>query len=204
MSRFHRGAAHPADRGAAPIVARGWCRRPLSLRFLAATLFGLPGAALAQSEGDRTSLTASVQQLRETAGEWSVVTSFLNPDGSVARAVEGSYRFDWVIPDRVLSGRSEIPSMQRTAAILFYVSDSKKAIEMVSVGADGNLWIMSGPLGGETRYTQKYQTQDGGEGQLRFTRSNVTPAGFESRMEFSEDGGKTWKPGNHQVFRRKT
>lgn len=30
----------------------------------------------------------------------------------------------------------------------------------------------------------------------------MKPDSYESRMEFSEDGGKTWKPGNRQVFTR--
>jgi hypothetical protein len=38
--------------------------------------------------------------------------------------------------------------------------------------------------------------------QLRFTRFNVTDDRFESRMEVSTDGGSSWRPGNHQVFKR--
>jgi len=171
---------------------------------LIAVLTAPPSAVRAQVPADSAALAASVRQLRETAGEWSVVTSFLKEDGTVARSAEGTYRFDWIIPDRVLSGRSDIPAMQRSAGILFYLNEARKTIEMVSVGADGNLWIMSGPLGGEVRHTQIYPTPGGGEGQLRFTRYNVSTNGFESRMEYTEDGGKTWKPGNHQSFRRLT
>ncbi len=61
---------------------------------------------------------------------------------------------------------------------------------------------MTGPLGGETRMTQEYGTTGGGTGRLRFTRYNVSADAFESRMEYTDDGGKTWKPGNHQTFRR--
>lgn len=108
-----------------------------------------------------------------------------------------------VVPDRVLSGRSDIAELQQTSAILFYVDAKRRHIEMTSVGADGRLWIMTGPLGEETRYTQEFDTTTGGKGQLRFTRFNVRPDAFESRMEYTEDGGATWKPGNHQVFRRR-
>ena len=61
---------------------------------------------------------------------------------------------------------------------------------------------MTGPLGGEERLSQEYPTVGGGEGRLRFTRFNVSPDSFESRMEYTEDGGQSWKPGNHQVFLR--
>ena len=147
-------------------------------------------------------LAHSITQLRMSIGNWDVTTEFLNEDGAVARSVEGTYQFSWVIPDRVVSGRSDIPAMEQSSGILFYLNERKAIIEMVSVGADGNLWVMTGPLGGETRTTQPFTTQGGGHAQLRFTRFNVSMDRFESRMEYSEDGGETWKPGNHQVFRR--
>ncbi|MCI0659511.1 MAG: hypothetical protein L0220_00400 [Acidobacteria bacterium] len=148
-------------------------------------------------------LALSVEQLRSAVGRWSVVTEFLNEDGTVARTVKGSYQFEWVVPDRVVMGRSEMPEMKTSSGILFYVNEKKMVIEMVSVGADGHLWIMTGPLGGETRYTQKFKSTDGKDSQLRFTRFNVSTDSVESSMEYTEDGGKTWKPGNHQVFSRK-
>lgn len=144
----------------------------------------------------------SVEQLRSSIGLWNVTTELLNTDGTVSESIEGTYEFVWVIPDRVVSGKSVVPSQNEVSAILFYVSERKGVIEMLSVGADGNLWIMSGPLGGEERRTQVFKTQNGGSGQLKFIRYNVLADSFESRMEYTEDGGVTWVPGNHQVFRR--
>jgi hypothetical protein len=148
-------------------------------------------------------LTQAVSQLRDSIGAWEVVTEFLNEDGSIARSVNGSYTFEWVVPDRVVSGVTSIPELDMTSAILFYVSEKEQKIEMASVGRDGKLWIMSGPLDGETRYTQEVDTADGGKAQLRFTRYNVSPDRFESRMEYTADGGLSWLPGNHQVFARR-
>jgi hypothetical protein len=125
----------------------------------------------------------------------------LNDDGSVAKSVTGTYEFSWVVPDRVVSGKSEIPELKQTAGILFYINETQGLIEMVSVGGDGKLWIMTGPLGGEERLSQEYKTANG-MAQLRFTRFNVAPDAFESRMDYTEDGGATWLPGNHQTFRR--
>ncbi|MEZ5460373.1 hypothetical protein [Dokdonella sp.] len=158
--------------------------------------------ALASKPDDSDALQKSVEQLRESIGLWDVVTENLAEDGSVANTMKGTYRFSWVVPDRVVSGRMDIPEKNQAAGILFYVNERKALIEMVSVGADGNLWIMSGPLGGEVRTTPEFETRDGGTGQLRFTRFNVGEDRFESRMEYSKDGGKTWTPGNHQIFRR--
>ena len=169
---------------------------------VAALLLAASQGALASEPEGGDGLAAGVRQLRESIGRWDTLTEFLNEDGSVANAVTGSYEFSWVVPDRVVAGRSEIPELGQSAGILFYVNEKKAIIEMVSVGADGRLWVMTGPIDGETRTSQTYEAQDGSQGQLRFTRFHVAADRFESKMEYTSDGGKTWKPGNHQVFTR--
>lgn len=176
-------------------------RNGLSSLFL---VFAMAGPVGGQSAPDSAALAHSVDQLRSAIGVWETTTAFLNDDGSTARTVTGSYEFSWVVRDRVVAGKSEIPELDQASGILFYISPGRSEIEMVSVGADGRLWVMTGPLGGETRTTQEYATADGGTGQLRFTRFNVSDDTFESRMEYTDDGGRTWKPGNHQWFRRRS
>ena len=158
--------------------------------------------AIAQTGDGGAALQNSVEQLRGSIGRWDVTTEFLKADGTPAKTVSGSYEFSWVIPDRVVSGKSEIPELKQVSAILFYVNEAKQLIEMVSVGADGNLWVMTGELGGEVRTTKEFTTAAGGTGQLKFTRYNVLADSFESKMEYTEDGGESWLPGNHQVFLR--
>ena len=150
------------------------------------------------------SVSAGVKQLRHAIGAWDVVTDFLNADGTVAQSVKGAYTFEWVVEDRVVQGKSNVPSLNRSAGILFYVNEKKKNIEMVSVGMDGNLWVMTGPIDGETRTTPPTVMSDGSTMQLRFTRYNIEANRFESKMERTTDGGATWLPGNHQVFVRKS
>jgi len=169
--------------------------------FLALCFVSVPIPVHAQVDTSRA-LAHSVDELRTSVGLWEATTEFLNDDGSVARTVTGTYEFEWVVEDRVLAGRSALPELGQASGILFYVNDAKQIIEMVSVGADGNLWIMTGPLGGDARATEEYPTADGGTGQIRFTRYNVSPDAFESKMEYTSDGGVTWLPGNHQRFRR--
>jgi len=160
-----------------------------------------PGIVRCQVDGDQA-LQRSIKELQRSVGKWNVTTEFLNEDGSVAKSVTGTYEFSWVVPDRVISGRSSIPELNQTSGILFYVNEEKKIIEMVSVGADGRLWVMTGDLGGNARQTQEFATATGGTGRLRFTSFNVAQDSFESKMEYTEDGDKTWKPGNRQRFRR--
>ena len=165
-------------------------------------LMGTAPALCAQSAPDSAALQRSVDELRRSIGLWNVTTEFLAPDGSVARSVTGTYEFAWVVPNRVVSGKSDIPEMRQVSGILFYVNEVKQVIEMVAVGGDGNLWVMTGPLGGTTRYSQEYTARDGGTGQLRFSTYNVTDDAFESKMEYTSDGGATWTQGNHQRFVR--
>lgn len=147
-------------------------------------------------------LDDSIAQLRHAVGDWNVTTEFLQGDGTVARRVEGTYHFEWVVPGRVISGHSAIPELSQRSAILFDVSEGRGVVEMVAVGPGGQLWVMSGPLGDETRTTEPVPDGAGGQMRLRFTRYNVSADRFESRMERSTDNGATWKPGNHQVFVR--
>ena len=154
------------------------------------------------SESPPSQLATAVAQLRQAVGLWDVTTTQYGEDGKVAVVAAGTYRFDWIVPDRVLAGRSDIPQMKQTSGILFYVNERRSMIEMASVGADGHLWVMTGPAGGETRTIAPTPLTDGGNMQLRFTRFAVAPDRFESRMEVSLDGGASWKPGNHQLFVR--
>jgi hypothetical protein len=172
------------------------------IRGLLSCLAFLPVLCAAQQSDEE--LAYSVAELRHSVGDWDVVTEFLANDGSIQQSVEGTYSFAWVVEDRVTTGTNAIPALELRSGILFYVNESKRIIEMVAVGPDGRLWIMTGPLGSDTRYSQEYDDTSGGVGQLRFTRYNVSGDGFESKMEYTDDGGKTWNPGNHQVFRRAT
>jgi len=176
-------------------LARWHCRAAAVLSLLA-----MPFAAA--SESPPSQLAAAIAQLRQMVGLWDVTTTQYGEDGEVAGVAAGTYRFDWIVPDRVLAGRSDIPEMKQASGILFYVNERRSTIEMASVGADGHLWVMTGPAGGETRTTPLTPLADGRSMQLRFTRYAVTPDRFESRMEVSLDGGESWKPGNHQLFVR--
>lgn len=168
---------------------------------------GVSGPALLAQDPQESSADAAspaVEQLRHVVGIWDVTTTFIAPDGTEAVSFDGTYDFDWVVQDRIVRGISSIPELQMSSGILFYLRPSTNEIEMVSVGPDGQLWTMTGPQDSETRSTPIVQMPDGSTLKLRFTRFNVTPDRFESRMERSTDGGETWTLGNRQVFLRRS
>ena len=196
------GASRCAGRENPMSIAHTWSG---TLRRLSTALFSLLAVPLADaSEIESAPLSSAIQQLRHSVGIWNVTTTQFDDKGEVARVGSGTYRFDWVVPDRVLSGRSDIAEWKQSAGILFYVNPVRSTIEMTSVGSDGQLWVMTGPAGGETRVSTPTALPDGRRLTLRFTRFNVTANSFESRMETSFDGGASWRPGNHQSFRRAT
>ena len=161
----------------------------------------LVASLLAQAPAN-PALQRSVDELRGCIGRWDVTTDFLKEDGTVAKSATGIYEFSWIVADRVVSGRNDMPELKQAAGILFYIDENRGVIEMVSVGNDGHLWTMTGPLGGDQRTSQEFESAVGGTTRLRFTRSHVATDSFESRMDYTEDGGATWKPANHQRFRR--
>ncbi len=85
-------------------------------------------------------IPGAVEQLRAAVGVWDVETTQFGEDGAIARVACGTYRFEWVVPDRVLAGRSSIPDWKQSSGLLFYVNERRSTIEMASVGADGQLW----------------------------------------------------------------
>ena len=149
------------------------------MKRLAALLSFLVMPCALASETAPLGFETAVQQLRSAVGLWDVETTQYADDGAVARVACGTYRFDWVVPDRVLAGRSSIPDWREKSGILFYVNE-RAGIEMAAVGADGELKVM------------------------RLTRFNVSPDRLEARMDVSTDGGNSWRPSHHQVFRRAT
>jgi hypothetical protein len=73
---------------------------------------------------------------------------------------------------------------------------------MAQVGADGQLVVMSGPAGAQTRRSAAVELPDGRRVLQRHTRYGVTPDRFEAKVETSDDGGASWKPAYHQLFVR--
>jgi hypothetical protein len=147
-------------------------------------------------------LATAVQQLRQAAGRWNVTTTRYAENGAVAAVATGTLNFDWVVPDRVLAGKSVIPDWNQSAGMLFYLNERMFTLEMAQVGGDGQLIVMSGPAGTETRIAEPIALPDGRQMLQRHTRYGVTADRFEAKMEMSYDGGASWKPGYHQLFVR--
>ncbi|WP_284126077.1 hypothetical protein [Parerythrobacter aestuarii] len=173
---------------------------------LSAAILSLATPANAVAEepsSEEASVSPALAQLRNVIGTWDVTTTFYRADGTPGRSFPGIYAFEWVMDDKVVKGMSTIPEFNMASGLLFYLRDSTNEIEMVSVGPDGQLWVMTGSQDSETRETPVVEMPDGTTLKLRFTRFNASEDRFESKMERSTDGGETWVQGNHQLFVRR-
>ena len=179
-------------------------RTSLVIAFLCLFLAGSPQAsALTRDDPDFDRPVAlAIEQLRHIVGNWKVETDFFGPDSKLLGTYTGRYEFRWVVEDKIVSGHSELPQLQQKSAILFFHRLNTREVEMISVGSDGRPWRMIGPDDSEVRTTANTPMPNGTKLMLRFTRHNIEQDSFQSTMESSDDGGKTWHLGNRQRFKR--
>jgi hypothetical protein len=147
-------------------------------------------------------IQTAVQQLRQAAGRWTVTTTQYDSSGSVKAVASGTWQFDWVVPDRVLAGRASIPDWKQSTGILLYLNERRSTVEMATVGADGQLQVLAGAAGTDTRTSAAVALPDGRRMVKRYTRYRVEADRFESCLETSYDGGRSWQPGLHHLFVR--
>lgn len=171
-------------------------------RFAAAALSFLVMPLAQASELAPPALDAAVEQLRQAAGRWNVTTTRYADNGAVSGVATGTWSFDWIVPDRVLSGRATIPDWSQSAGMLFYLNERLVTLEMAQVGSDGQLLVMSGTAGAATRTTAPVALPDGRRMVQRHTRYGVSADRFQAKFETSYDGGQSWKLGYHQLFVR--
>lgn len=161
-----------------------------------------PGPASAAPPPASAHASPGLAELRHVVGAWRVRTDFLDADGAVARTADGTYEFEWAIADAVVRGIGRQPAPGGATAILLYVRPAAGEIEMVAVDQAGTRWVMTGREGSDVRTTGDRPMSDGSRMRLRFTRYDVAPDRFRSRMDYSTDGGATWIEGNRQTFVR--
>jgi hypothetical protein len=169
---------------------------------LVAILFFACTFASAQAKFDVDAREAATELLRSSVGKWETTAEFFNPNGTVAGAFAGTTELAWLTPGKVISGKSEYPQLKLVTGLMVYINEAKGQVEMASVGGDGNLLVVSGPLGSAELRSEPVRFSDTVVGRLKFTRLNVTANSFDTRTEISDDGGKTWKMMNRQKFKR--
>ena len=107
-----------------------------------------------------------------------------------------------MVPDRGFAAAAgKFPEMKQASGILFAINEAAAIIEMAAAGRRQKLWVMTGRWAAKDdcrRCTPLPTVRPA----ARFTRFNVEDDRFRSCAWNTDDGGKSWKSGNHQVFKR--
>lgn len=156
----------------------------LCLTALAMTGEGLEGQDVARMAQDR---------LDYLIGMWDSTTEFLDADGNVERTDHSVNVIEPFIGTRVLLTTMVGSGASVRKSIRFFDQADERYYE-IGIGADGDVWILSGGLDEYVTTSQPRPSPAGGSVMVRFTHRNIQPNSFQAFMEVSTDQGRTWRP----------
>ncbi len=125
-------------------------------------------------------------------GTWDVYEDILDDEGNVIETAHSVNITEYFLGDSVLV-TTIIPddgAIRKT--VRFYDKEAGIFYE-ISVGEEGDLFILSGDL---ERYVMNFksrQVRDGRHALGRFIHTNIEPHSFEAVLEVSRDDGKNWE-----------
>jgi hypothetical protein len=125
-------------------------------------------------------------------GTWDVYEDTLDDEGNVIETAHSVNITEYFLGDSVLV-TTIIPddgAIRKT--VRFYDKEAAIFYE-ISVGEEGDLFILSGDL---ERYVMNFksrQVRDGRHALGRFIHTNIEPHSFEAVLEVSRDDGKNWE-----------
>ena len=125
-----------------------------------------------------------------------------SPDGEIAGTQEGREVYEVFIPDGIFLNTNitaDPPSVSKS--ITFY-NPVRDKIFFISVGQEGDHWILSRDVGSEVLASEPHPLPDGRELTIRFTTLEKTADFRKILMERSWDGGATWEKGFYQYMTR--
>ena len=115
------------------------------------SFFVLPFAEA--SEMAPPALATAVQQLRQAAGRWNVTTTRYAENGAVAARCVRHLALRLGRAGPRARGPLRHSRLEPGGGHALLRERAPFTLEMAPVGADGQLWVMSGPAGAETRTT---------------------------------------------------
>ena len=125
-------------------------------------------------------------------GTWDAYEDTLDDEGNVIETAHSVNITEYFLGDSVLV-TTIIPddgSIRKT--VRFYDKEAGIFYE-VSVGEEGDLFILSGGLEKYVMNFKSRQVRDGRHALGRFIHTNIEPHSFEAVLEVSRDDGKNWE-----------
>ena len=125
-------------------------------------------------------------------GTWDVYDEVLDEEGNVIETTHSVNVTEYFLGDSILQTTISPDEGQPRKTIRFYDKELKTFYE-ISVGKEGDLWILSGGLDEYVMNFKFRQRRDGRYTLGRFFHINIEPNSFDAVMEISRDDGETWQ-----------
>jgi hypothetical protein len=156
-------------------------------------------------------LSAAATELPEEArtridyliGTWDVYDEALNDTGEVIRTTHSIHITEYFLGDSVLV-TTVIPDQGEVRKTIRFHDKQANTFYEISVGTEGDLYILKGGLDEYVMNFKSRQTRNGKTPIGRFIHTDIQPDSFEALLEMSRDEGKTWRrmKRNQRLVRR--
>ncbi|MEN8132763.1 MAG: hypothetical protein ABFS45_21795 [Pseudomonadota bacterium] len=125
-------------------------------------------------------------------GTWDVYDDVLDDEGDVIETTHSVHITEYFLGESVLV-TSVIPDAGAIRKTIRFYDISAEIFYEISVGVEGDLYMLSGGLEEYVMNFKSRQMRDGRYPLGRFIHANIEPDSFEAVMEFSRDDGETWE-----------
>lgn len=131
------------------------------------------------------------ERLDYLVGTWDVYDEALDDEGNITKTTHSINVTEYFLGDSVLQ-TTIIPDEGPIRKTIRFYDKEKEIFYEISVGTEGDLYILSGSLDEYIMSFKSRTLRDGAYPTGRFHHINIEPNSFETYMEVSFDDGKTW------------
>ncbi len=125
-------------------------------------------------------------------GTWDVYEDTLDDEGNVIETTHSINTTEYFLGDSVLV-TTIIPDDGAIRKTIRFYDKAAEIFYEISVGEEGDLFILSGDLENYVMNFESRQVRDGRHALGRFIHINVEPHSFEAILEVSRDDGASWE-----------
>lgn len=162
----------------------------------------LAPAFVRASEEAASQKTKALEILSEEVGNWTSRWEWLGNDGEVVGTQEGEENFEELIPGAVFLNTNIINEPRSISKSMTFYNPVQDKIFFISVGQEGDHWILSKEVGSEVLTSDLHPLPDGRKLMIRFTTLEANPDSKKILMQRSWDSGSTWEDGFFQYMTR--
>lgn len=160
----------------------------MKIVFIAATLI----ITLVAGNAQATDLPEEARnRIDYLVGTWDAYDDVLDDEGNVIETTHSVTITEYFLGDSVLV-TTIIPDDGAVRKTIRFYDKEMETFYEISVGAEGDLYILSGGL---DEYVVNFKSRNLRDGRYplgRFIHTNIEPNSFEAVLEVSRDDGVTW------------